>query len=122
MMEKTIRCTDCYAEFSEDEVGNRCHCPACGTKSVPMAIKEDVLLPINAEGLEEEQSRIVLHKIIKRLDKHRPPGACALTLVGEIKELQDEFPTASLYVGDECIVPPKEEVNEDGDSDPEDRP
>lgn len=128
---KTIRCTDCYEEFSEEEIESATACPACGTSSVPMVIKNDVLLPINwhelriltiwasnyAEKLPDD-SRMALHKILKRLDKHRPEGCSALTLVGEIKELQEVFPTASLYVDNELIVPPKEDVtHEDADED-----
>lgn len=120
---KTMRCVDCYEEFSEEDVGDSEACPACGTCTLPMSIDEDILLPINWHELRvltiwasnyaeklPDSSRISLHKTLKRLDKYRPPGGAALTLVGEIKELQEHFPTASLYVDDELIVPPREDI------------
>lgn len=119
--EATMRCTDCYKEFSEEEVGTSPGCPSCGTSSLPMWIKHDVEVKINwhelrilgmwaanyAESLEDA-SRVSLHKILKRLSKYRPEDAGALTLVEEVKELQKSFPSASLSIGGEVIVPPVE--------------
>ena len=37
--EKTIRCTKCYEEFSEEETKNVSCCPKCGCKGLPMSIE-----------------------------------------------------------------------------------
>lgn len=124
--QKTVRCTDCHAEFTNSEISSVSACPKCNTASLPMAIEDDVTLPINwhelriltmwasnwAERFDEksEHSKITLHKIIRRLEKYRPKNAEALTLVAEIKELQEFFPGVELIGEDgETIVPPKEE-------------
>ncbi len=120
-----IRCTDCGAEFVQHELATRgeMECPSCGTASVPCAIAEDIDIRINWHELRiltiwatnwaddrcDDQSRRTLQSILRRLDKFRPEGCAALTIVAEVKELQEHYPGASLHRGEDCIVPPKED-------------
>lgn len=58
-------------------------------------------------GDRADQCRKTLHAILRRLVKHRPDGSAPLTLVAEIKELQKDYPGASLADSDgNIIVPP----------------
>jgi len=125
---KTVRCLRCASEYSDEELNelNPDKCPHCGTPGIPMAISQDVMLPINwhelriltiwasnwAENLEDD-CKIDLMSVLKRLDKHRPKGAPALTIAGEFKELQQQFPNSELWMGDEMVIPPKEVDEED---------
>lgn len=122
---KTARCVRCSVEYSDEELNqlNPDKCPNCGTVGLPMLISEDVMLPINwhelriltiwatnwAEKLEDD-CKIDLMAILKRLSKHRPEGAAALTIVGEFKELQEHFPNSELWMDGEVIVPPKDDL------------
>ena len=121
-MEKTIRCTMCGEEFTDEEIENANCCPKCGSKGVPMSIRHDVTVRINwhelrilgiwasnwAEKCGEDAPK-VLEAILGRLDKYRPEGAAALTLMEEVKELQDHFPSATLFKDGKMVMPPKEE-------------
>lgn len=121
--EKRIRCTKCYAEFSDEETSDANCCPACGTKGVPMFIKHDVEIRINwhelrfltiwaknwaaAMGDKGKDSEKTLDAIINRLMKYRPEGVPALTIELEMEELQESFPGAMLLRGKKVVVPPK---------------
>lgn len=87
-----------------------------------MLIADDITLPINwhelriltiwasnyAEGLRGDNHRKTLHSLIKRLERYRPVGGAALTLIGEIKELQQDYPETELYDSEgNLIIPPK---------------
>jgi len=119
--EKTIRCTKCYREFSEDETKNVSCCPKCGSKGLPMSISQDVEIKINwhelrilciwAENWAEEKcdqdSRSMLEAMMNRLDKYRPEGGAALTLTREVKDLQEVYPETILVKGNKVLVPPR---------------
>ena len=122
---KTARCVRCSIEYSDEELNqiNPDKCPNCGTPGLPMSISQDVSVPINwhelriltiwasnwAEQLDDD-CKIDLMAILKRLDKHRPKGGAALTIVGEFKELQQHFPNSELWMDGEVIVPPKDDL------------
>lgn len=120
--DKTTRCTDCAAEFTEAELAGVAGCPGCGTKSVPCAIDEDVSLRINwhelriltiwASNYAEKltaQSRSTLTSILRRLNQQRPPKAAALTLMGEVRELQNAGIDAELVKGDGTVIVPRKD-------------
>lgn len=122
---KTARCVRCSIEYSDEELNqlNPDKCPNCGTPGLPMSISQDVTLPINwhelriltiwasnwAEHLDDD-CKIDLTAILRRLDKYRPKGGAALTIVGEFKELQQYFPNSELWMDGEVIVPPKDDL------------
>lgn len=122
---KTARCVRCSIEYSDEELNqlNPDKCPNCGTPGLPMSISQDVTLPINwhelriltiwasnwAEQLDDD-CKIDLTAILRRLDKYRPKGGAALTIVGEFKELQQYFPNSELWMDGEVIVPPKDDL------------
>lgn len=99
-MTKTIRCTDCSAEFAEEEVAGVSGCPTCGTRGVPCAISEDVTLRINwhelrilgiwasnwAEAKCGDQEKRTIAAILHRLHAQYPDKG-PLTLMGEFREL-----------------------------------
>jgi hypothetical protein len=119
--EKTVRCTKCYEEFSEEERKNASCCPKCGAKGVPMLISQDLDIKINwhelrllsiwAENWSEEKcdedSRETLQAILDRLEKYRPKGGAALSLIREVKDLQEMYPETTLIKGDKMLVPPR---------------
>lgn len=51
MSTKDIRCTKCREEFVSAELGELACCPNCHSKSVPMTIRDDVQIKINAHEL-----------------------------------------------------------------------
>lgn len=130
---KKTRCTDCYAEFDDAELRGKNACPSCGTKSVPMAIAQDVTIKINwhelriltmwasrwadqMSGDRADVRRRTLQSLLRRLNAFRPTGAGALTIVGEVKELQKHYPSASLIdASGETIMPPRETATPDRD-------
>lgn len=103
-MEKSIRCTVCAAEFTEEEITGATSCPSCGTKGVPCSIEQDLDLRINwhelrilciwasnyAQSLGDEH-KLSLNAIIGRLEPQRKEGWPALTLLGEIRELSEQL-------------------------------
>ncbi len=48
---KTIRCTDCRAEFTSEEIKFVSCCPACQSQATPMSISDDVSIKINLHEL-----------------------------------------------------------------------
>jgi predicted nucleic acid-binding Zn-ribbon protein len=109
-MEKTIRCTICGTEFSDDELPEgTCGCPNCGTKSLPCDIKDDVSIKINWHELriltiwaenwakyidktdqKEEKLLLSIMTITQRLEKQFPDKT-PLTLFREIRELRKNY-------------------------------
>lgn len=106
MSDKTIRCTECRGEFSDDEVYDAC--PNCGTCGVPMSITEDVTIKINWHELrilcmwasnfassfsgEAQRSQKALATII-RMIRAQHPEMGPLTMTEEIQEVADHFDT-----------------------------
>lgn len=108
-MEKTIRCSICGTEFTEEEVQGATCCPNCGTKSLPCDIKDDVNIKINWHELriltilaenwarhvdntdpKEEKLLLSVMTIAQRLEKQFPEKT-RLTLFGEIRELRKDY-------------------------------
>ena len=109
-MEKTVRCTICGKEFSDDELPEgTCECPNCGTKSLPCSIADDVSIKINwhelriltiwaenwarqidREEKKEEKNLLCIMTIAERLQKQFPDKV-KLTLFGEIRELRKDY-------------------------------
>ena len=102
---KTTRCITCSAEFTDAEVVGVCACPKCGTTSLPLGICRDLTLTINWSELrllanwacfwadkmfteKDNDSRAALGAVLKRITVHRQEGWPALTLAGEVKDLQ----------------------------------
>lgn len=123
-MEKTIRCTRCYSEFTDEEIKDVTCCPNCGSTGSPCDIKHDVNIKINWHELQilcnwatfwsnqkdfKEDSKKTLKEIIKRLEDQNPGGLGPLTLAGEVRELQDKYPSATLVCGGKVEVPPLDE-------------
>lgn len=119
--ELTTRCTNCSAEFTDAElVGVGC-CPKCGSTGTPCDIKDDVTIRVNWHELRiigmwadnwastpnfPESSKRVVAAILARLEKQYPDKT-PLTLAGEVRQLQTEYPTMELVRDGETIVPPK---------------
>lgn len=123
---KTIRCTDCAAEFSDEDLDDGVvGCPTCGTKSVPCSISEDVTLKINWHELRilgiwasnyagdrlknEPGSQRTLNSILKRLQAQYPEKM-PLTLFGEIQQVARDLDTkVELHAGGTVTVvePPR---------------
>ncbi len=86
---KTIRCTSCYEEFGDADIVRATSCPSCGSNSLPMWIRDDVILRLNpvdlavlaelatdwAEAQVDECGRSTLMNILARAGEHRPDGA-----------------------------------------------
>jgi len=123
-VDKKIRCTKCYEEFTEEEVEKANCCPKCGTTGVPHPISQDVTIKISWHELRilciwasawmnhaedfNQDTKETFSAIVGRLMKSRPANAPALTLEEEFRELQDLFPGASLYKGDKVVILPKD--------------
>jgi hypothetical protein len=120
-MEKTTRCTHCYTEFTDAELENASCCPACKSTGIPCSIAEDVTIKINWHELRilgiwadnyahrddiPAESKQIVAKIIGRIEAQYP-ALPALTMGGEIRKLQEQYPGASLLRGDVVEVPPK---------------
>lgn len=128
---KTTRCTDCAAEFTDEELEGVSCCPKCGSKGVPCLISQDVNIKINWHELRiltiwasnwanklEADSQRALKSILKRLEAQRPVEFPALTLLDEIKELPVQLKKMGIecgpvefYEGDRRIFPPDHELN-----------
>lgn len=130
---KSIRCTDCAAEFAAEEVPDDARgCPACGTDSVPCDIAQDVTLKINWHELRiltiwasnwaqkkcPADAQRTLASILRRLDGQRPAEFAALTLLQEIKELPAELKKYGVHVDSiqfhqdgRRVFPPEHESN-----------
>lgn len=102
---KTTRCTDCAAEFDDLELQGAHGCPACGTTSVPCAIREDVTVRVNwhelrilgiwasnyaAERLDGQPGRRTLSSILRRLEAQHPDKA-PLSLLGEARAVSRDL-------------------------------
>lgn len=124
---KTVRCTDCAAEFSDEEIAGANGCPTCGTVSVPCSIAEDVTLKINwhelriltiwasnyaSERLKDKPgSQRTLNSILKRLQAQHPEKT-PLTLFGELQQVARELNTKiELHEGGHTTVIDKPEQN-----------
>jgi len=105
MATKTIRCTACSAEFSDEEIAGCSACPTCSNPGIPCAIDQDVTVNINWHELRilgmwasfwadtkafdnerGQHSRRTLKAILARLQAQHPDKA-ALSLSGEVKQL-----------------------------------
>jgi hypothetical protein len=122
MTDKTTRCTHCYTEFTDAEIEGAQACPVCGTTGTPCDIADDVTIKINWHELRilgiwadnwahddkiPGDSKNIVATIIQRLEAQHPDKT-PLTLSGEIRKLQEDYPGASLLRGDgEVLVPPK---------------
>lgn len=133
---KTTRCTTCSAEFSDEELErhtldvdgpDRASCPACKSPSVPMSIAQDVKIDINwhelriltiwasnyAETLGSDaraaQSRASLAQIIRRLERQRPENFPALTIVGEVRDMQRAGIDVEMRKEDGTVIVPRKD-------------
>lgn len=109
-MEKTVRCSLCGKEFSDEELMNAIKCPSCGTKQLPCSISDDVEIKINWHELRvlmiwaenwarhcdngdnppEEKMLLSIFTIAERLQKQFPDKT-KLTLFSEIRELRKDY-------------------------------
>lgn len=107
--EKSIRCTRCGSEFSEADTEDATGCPKCGATGVPCAIKDDVTIRINWHELRilgiwadnyagacderepEKDARGTISGILGRIQAQHPDRT-PLTLLGELKQLQETYP------------------------------
>jgi len=108
-MERSIRCTRCGSEFSEAETEGANGCPKCGATGLPCAIKDDVTIRINwhelrilgiwadqyAAACNEREpaadARGTIAGILGRIQAQHPDRT-PLTLLGELKQLQEAYP------------------------------
>ncbi len=128
---KTIRCTDCAAEFTEEEIKGATGCPHCGTTGLPCSVNQDATININwhelriltiwatnwAENKCDEAARKTLRSIIGRLQQQRKEGWPALTILDEVKELPETLKKdgiqvggVQLFKGEERVFPPAPRV------------
>lgn len=107
MSEKTVRCTNCRCEFTDEEIKGVTECPKCGNKGVPMNISDDVELRINIhelriltiwasnwaeQAIADDQGTRTINGIINALRPQLPDGT-ALTMNDEFKSVADSFGT-----------------------------
>lgn len=96
---KTVRCTACGAEFSDEEIAGAKACPTCGSTSVPCLMSQDVTIRINWHELriltiwasnwagQHGCDNGALAAILRRLEAQRPDGGFpSLTVLGEARE------------------------------------
>ena len=108
--EKTVRCSLCGKEFTDEEIEGVMKCPNCGTKSLPCAISDDVEIKINwhelrilviwaenwarkcdaEESDREEKMMLSIMTIAERLQRQFPEKT-KLTLFAEIRELRKDY-------------------------------
>lgn len=101
----TTRCTDCYSEFTHEQLEGYNCCPQCKTKSLPMYINQDVIININwhelriltmwaswwaEEKLKSEPGYQTIKSIIKRLRVQGKPEWPGLTFAEEIEDIRNE--------------------------------
>lgn len=120
------RCVQCDAEFTQEELkaANAHACPRCGCEGLPVDPAHDISIKINTHELRiltcwadswaaekcNAGAQKTLKAIIERLDKQLTDTP--LTLRAEVKDLQNEFPSATLIGADgQVLVPPKEPSN-----------
>lgn len=114
------RCIQCDGEFTEEQITGENSCPDCGTKSIPCDPKNDTTLKINTHELRiltiwadnwaqercDAQGKKTLSCILQRLSQQLPDTA--LTMAGEIRDLQNAGYDAQLVTGSgEVKVPPR---------------
>jgi len=114
MSEKTVRCTDCAAEFTHEELEGANGCPICKTSSLPCRIEDDVTLNINwhelrilaiwasnyaGEKLKGQPGERTLRSIIKRLHAQHPERT-PLTFADEIQQVANHFGDAEIVSSD----------------------
>lgn len=118
----TTRCTHCGTEFTDEQLEGLQSCPKCGTRGTPCAIADDVMIKVNWHELRllgmwadnwahtpnfPEDSQRVIAAILTRIEAQFPDKT-PLTLAGEVRQLQAEYPTLELADGKgNVIVPPK---------------
>jgi hypothetical protein len=125
MSEKTIRCTRCAAEFTEEDLKDASDCPKCGEQGCPCIISDDVAIKINWHELRilgiwatnwankqgfDIGAKKTLAAILSRIEKQYPRKE-PLTLAGEIKRLQEIFPTTEIYDEDGQLISPRKILN-----------
>lgn len=102
---KTTRCIHCRSEFTDKEIQIASECPACGTKSIPCLISEDVSIKINWHELRvltmwaekwvmaaaDEEALTTITAITHALEKQYPLHT-PLTLSKEIQQLMQRYP------------------------------
>lgn len=111
----TTRCTDCYSEFTEEQLEGTSSCPTCNTKSLPMKISQDTIVSLNwhelriltmwatwyaEEKLKSEPGYHTLKAIIKRLKRQGRPEWPGLTFADEIEDLRNETGLKVDYIHD----------------------
>ena len=121
MNEKTTRCVQCDAEFSDGEIQGATGCPKCGTSSVPCSINQDTTVKLNwhelriltlwADNWAQREcgapARKSLAAIIQRLQAQGKTGWPALTLAGEVLGMQHEGIEAELRDADGNVIVPR---------------
>lgn len=126
--EKSIRCVRCGSEFSEAETENAEGCPKCGSTGVPCAIKDDVTVRINwhelrilgiwadnwAAACDEREpgkdGKGAVTGILQRLQAQHPERT-PLTLLGELKQVQEEYPDMEVTDGSGKVLLPRKKPN-----------
>jgi len=113
---KTIRCTTCRAEFSDEETVGVGSCPSCGSHGIPMLIAQDIEIRINWHELrilgmwasnyaiehlgtkEYQDSRRALASILHSIAMQHPELAASapLTLAGEIGNVRQAAESGEL--------------------------
>lgn len=113
------RCCRCRSEFSTEEVESMSACPKCSCARPPQRMSEDVSVTLNwadwralmafagnwVGRLEDAEARHFFKAMEKRISDLRPEGAPALTVQGQIEELQAEGFDVELRVDGEIVVP-----------------
>lgn len=92
---KTIRCTSCRTEFEDSDflVSTVC-CPRCGTKILPMHIKDDIELKIN-----KHEIRILTIWASNWINYNYKEGASSLS--GILKSIREQVPNLALTMNEE---------------------
>ena len=129
--EKSMRCVRCRSEFSEADTAGHSACPKCGATGSPMAIKQDVTVNVNWHELriltmwaerwagaiekklgeqEEPDAKLVVTAIARALELQHPTLA-PLTLLGELKQVQESYPEVEVTDGQGNVILPSRKAN-----------
>ena len=124
MSDKTVRCVQCSSEFSDEEIKGKNACPSCSETGIPMLIAQDIQVQINwhelrilsmwAENWERTMDKSrkprTIAAITARLERQFSAFA-PLSMAGEMRQLQEQFPSAEMYDGDGNTIVPKKTLH-----------
>ncbi len=130
--EKSARCVRCRSEFSEAETAGYRGCPTCGSTGLPMPLSHDVTVKVNwhelriltmwaerwADAVEksvaqeggQSDAKAAVTAIARALESQHPTLP-PLTLLGELKQVQESYPELETRDGEGNVILPAKKAN-----------